>query len=503
MSKKPSDSILYIDDVQLNLDSFYYLFRDQYKIYTALNTSDAENILNNTPIKVVISDQVMPKENGLDFIKRIKPAFPNIVFILVTAYTDSDTILDAFNNKGIYRFIPKPWDTNDMKQAIENAFDRYTLTSTNKELLDSLQEKNITLSEQNKALRELTASIKENEIRFKSIFNLSHDSICIVDEAGNIQEVNPAFCKRTKKNRTDLLKNNFVSILDNSNKTVLNRYFEQLKKIGEVEFETNLQIVGCEQVHLEMLCKKLTLKDQTVYMAVARDVTEQRVSQQKILKSTIIAEETERRRIAQELHDGIGPLLTSIKLFSETLINSDKADLKAMLSNQIVQSLDDAIDQISAISNNLSPHVLQNHGLVSAVDNFCTNIQLSANIDIKTEYNIPKRIAQELEITLYRLIIELLNNTVKHAHASKVFIRLHKKEEQLHFYYADNGIGFKEIDNNTVSTGMGLYNIKNRVEAMEGSFSFTSDINKGVKYKILLPIKDNIEIPENKQLVKD
>ncbi|NJO91284.1 MAG: response regulator [Chloroflexia bacterium] len=115
--------ILYIDDEIENLESFNMTFWKFYDIRLALSTSEAESFMRQEDIELVISDQKMTDETGLEFIKRIKNDFPFTLFILLTAYSDMDVVIEAINI-GIDRYIQKPWDYNELKHAIDNALEK-------------------------------------------------------------------------------------------------------------------------------------------------------------------------------------------------------------------------------------------------------------------------------------------------------------------------------------------------------------------------------------------
>lgn len=115
------DKILYIDDEQENLDSFQIAFYLKYEIFTAISTSKAEEILEKEAIKVVICDQKMDDETGLEFIDRIKPKYPEVVFTLLTGYVELPLVLESLNSGNIYRFMAKPMEKEEIVQTIKNA----------------------------------------------------------------------------------------------------------------------------------------------------------------------------------------------------------------------------------------------------------------------------------------------------------------------------------------------------------------------------------------------
>ena len=104
------DTILYVDDEILNLQLFTEYFNEEYHILTCENPLLADKLLAEHQVKVIISDQSMPEESGIDFIQRINTTYPDIIKILFTAFSDHDLAIEAINKAGIYRYLLKPWN---------------------------------------------------------------------------------------------------------------------------------------------------------------------------------------------------------------------------------------------------------------------------------------------------------------------------------------------------------------------------------------------------------
>ena len=468
------DCILYIDDEQENLESFKIALWMDYDIITVPNTKIARDILKEKPVKVVITDQRMPDESGLEFVESIVDQYPDLIYMVLTGYTDIEVVIEAINHGNIYRFMTKPWGLQEMKQSIENALETYNLRKNNKDLVNELKNKN--------------EELKKSEYKFRNIFNSSLDSISIINEEGILLEVNAITCITAGLSREELLNSNFINVFPENQQYKIKKWLKELMVSKEVFFETSYVHKNGEEIHLDAIGKEIDYMGEKAYLIVARDISEKRELQQKIIKTTINSEEKERTRIAQELHDGIGPLLSSVKLYAETYFSSDNLDFKEKLEGQIIDSIDDTIDHVSAISNNLSPHILKNFGLKVAIEKFCGKIQKSANIEIVTTLNVEGRVEEEIEITVYRVIIELINNTLKHAKASKITIGLNENDNKIFFEYADNGVGYKLDELLKKSKGMGLFNIKSRIESLNGEISFNSVPSKETQFKFSIPL---------------
>ncbi len=134
-------NILFIDDEEHNLVSFRASFRRNYSIYTAKSGKEAENILREHDIHLLITDQRMPEMTGVEFLEKIIPEYPDIIRIVLTGFSDIDAIIKAINKGQVFRYIRKPWDENELRMSIENARQVYFLQLKNKQLVRDLQNK--------------------------------------------------------------------------------------------------------------------------------------------------------------------------------------------------------------------------------------------------------------------------------------------------------------------------------------------------------------------------
>lgn len=157
MSKSPQEKIriLYVDDEENNLQAFKATFRRDYKIFLALSPKEARVILDQNEVEIIITDQRMPDETGVDFLCSIIAKHPDPIRILLTGYTDIQAVIDAINKGQVYHYMTKPWEEDYMKTVVKNAFELYSLRKKNKELTESLIIKN---KELEKALKEKSTS---------------------------------------------------------------------------------------------------------------------------------------------------------------------------------------------------------------------------------------------------------------------------------------------------------------------------------------------------------
>jgi signal transduction histidine kinase len=214
------------------------------------------------------------------------------------------------------------------------------------------------------------------------------------------------------------------------------------------------------------------------------------ILKQKLFEAVIQTEEKERKRIASDLHDGLGPLLSAAKLYFQAYIDANDIENKTVIESKLISIIDSAIDDTSRISHNISPQILEKYGLKIALENFISEIDFNKSIKFDLFFEKIDRFDLKAEITIYRTILELIHNTIKHAKASQISIKVFLSRDTLNVQYEDNGIGFSIEEKLNEKQGMGLKNIKNRIQSLEGNVLFNSRQNQGMKAVISIPHKE-------------
>jgi signal transduction histidine kinase len=214
-----------------------------------------------------------------------------------------------------------------------------------------------------------------------------------------------------------------------------------------------------------------------------------RESENRVLQAIMQTEERERRQLAKDLHDGIGPLLSNIKMSVSALDKSQISGFNRTVVDNIGNLINESITALKYTSNNLSPHILDNFGLASAVSSFSENIVRVGKIDITFNSNIEAiRFDSQIETNLYRIICELFQNTIKHANASKISLLVHYHEGRIIVQYFDDGIGFDPVDP-SIMNGMGISNMRSRLKALGGDIEFKRILPRGMMTSIILKTK--------------
>lgn len=208
-------------------------------------------------------------------------------------------------------------------------------------------------------------------------------------------------------------------------------------------------------------------------------------------KAIVEAEEKERRRIAQDLHDGVGQILSAAKLNLSSLqskIQLNTSEEKEAMANAL-SLVDDSVKEVRTVSHSMMPNTLLKLGLASAVKEFVTKMGNLPNLKIDLEIvGMDKRLDDQTETVLYRVIQEVVNNIIKHARANTINLQLIRHDDEITVMIEDNGIGFDTAKINEFG-GIGLKNIISRIEFLNGTVHFDSTPGKGTNVIIEVPLK--------------
>jgi len=417
------------------------------------------DLVKNTPEFI---EQLIHSEDIQEFIEERGKLQNGVIDLLVF-----EMRLKAKNNIWMWlKAKAKILDYSSEKQAIN-------LVGT---LIDITQRKQAEAK-----IKEDEKQIRASEERWRSLIEQAADEIIIHDFEGNILDVNLATCKLLGYDRKEIIGSN-MTLLDQ--KYNLNQFKTQWNKLRPENASIKLESIQKRknnttfpvEIHLSLI----DLTDTKLILSVASDISVRQETERKVLNAVIEAEENERKRFATDLHDSIGPLLSSINLYLSALSKSKLSERNEQIISSSREIVNETLINIKEISNNLSPHVLNDFGLVNAINSFISKINLSKTINITLDSkNLEERINQQIEVVIYRVITELINNTIKHAEANNIQISLSRENNSLNLIYIDDGKGFDPDEINSESTGMGLYNILSRIKSLNGSHNIQSNPETG------------------------
>lgn len=203
----------------------------------------------------------------------------------------------------------------------------------------------------------------------------------------------------------------------------------------------------------------------------------------RLLTAVLRTEEKARSHFSKELHDGLGPLLSSARMSLSALSRDCRSDEQRELIANTTYVIDEAIRSLREISNNLSPHVLNDFGLARGVQNFIDKSVAMHEVKIRFTTNLrTERYDTDTEVIFYRVICELINNSLKHAACTAINLSLAQNGSQLALDYSDNGKGFNPRA--MMDCGMGLSNIASRINSLGGTFDICGEKGKGMRASI-------------------
>jgi PAS domain S-box-containing protein len=284
----------------------------------------------------------------------------------------------------------------------------------------------------------------------------------------------------SEKKMTDL---NITDILEKDYYIQRPKITEAMEKNGSATFEGRLRTADGNLLPVEVNSVKVNYEGGPAYYATARNISHRKEAQRKVLQAILVTEETERKRFAKELHDGLGALISAIKMYIDLLLEEkiSKDRVPAILKSA-KDLVDEAAFSAREIANNIKPHMLSNFGLEASLKEFVNKVGKTQDINIKLFYdNFSGKLEDEVELTVYRIITELVNNTLKYAEASDLRIALRKKNEKLTVLYSDNGKGF-DLDKvlQLENRGNGVKNLIARSENLNANLRLAAVSGKGI-----------------------
>jgi two-component system, NarL family, sensor kinase len=292
------------------------------------------------------------------------------------------------------------------------------------------------------------------------------------------------------------------------NQTVVNQvydievdYLNQQNKMQLLELEKKELVISNKNNLLFFMAMIFALLLLGFYLLYRNFRHRQKVKLQKTIieltekksNAALEAEISERKRIGQELHDSLGHLLSLAGLNASVL--RSRKDLSDEKRNSLLVSLsktiDDAFDEVRNISHNLAPSLLSEQGLKGALKNIADQVNQSARLSMSFDtYGLDGNLDAVIENTLFRTIQEIVNNTIKHARASRLFIQLTQGTDEISLMAEDDGKGF-DIGQVDKDGGLGLEHLKSRIDNLNGTIDIDSAPGRGTIISIFIPLKPN------------
>lgn len=217
----------------------------------------------------------------------------------------------------------------------------------------------------------------------------------------------------------------------------------------------------------------------------------QELYNKRLLTAILRTEENSRSHFAKELHDGTGPLLSAAKMSLTALGSEHRPEKRKEMIDNSIHIIDEAIRSLREISNNMQPQVLTDFGLVGALRNFIDKSTPVGKTQIDFATNLRnERFDTDVEVIFYRVICELIHNSLKHSGCSSIAVSLVLGGRTLIMEYADDGCGFEVAD--IADRGMGLSNMSSRINSLNGDFEIEGQPGKGMRARAKVDVHDAV-----------
>lgn len=449
-------------------------------------------------------------ENERSFIKAIIDTMPGVFYVFedyktLVQWNDSMQKISGFTHDDLFNKSPEEIfhirDAVKVKNGLSQAFNegyayfKANLTTKSGEMIPLYhtvvdyqregQHYLVGVGYDISSLELTEAALKISEENFKNIYNNTSDAIFIFNQYFEILSANQTFFSLTGLSEEDVrILNIFDYIFDEKALQKVAREVKELNKGHIAAAEYMIRNKAGERFPVEVRSRKITYEGQPAVVTSFNDISSRKDLEKQVYVVSMKAEEEERGRIAKDLHDGLGPLLSTCKIYLHNLKLSMFNPNEKKSYKKLGELINESLIGVKEISNNLSPHILRNFGLIPALNSFIEKLSAYAQIRISCNFDAPNRYTDIIEITLYRISTELINNTLKHSEAENITISIKEENEKLRFVYVDDGKGFDYEEIMEEKKGLGLFNINSRINSIGGIIIFKSSKGKGVHVTI-------------------
>ena len=467
---------------------------------------EAIEFLKTNKPDLVVSDFLMPEMNGLEFLTEVKKMYPEVSKILLTGYADKENAIKAINEVGLYRYIEKPWDNDDLILNIKNGIERSYLLSELRKKIAELEDAKKELEKYSHNLEQIveerTADLRQSNAKLEGLFNYCADGIVIINEDGIIEQVNPACESLIGLVGSKLVMSSIDDFLF-SKKTFISKELHKLddRELLLREFYIKNPLSNIE-IPVEISFARINPDDEFKrFVGVIRDVTEQKKSDK--LRDDFIATLT---------HDLRTPLLAAIQTLTFFLDGAlgELDEKQKLLLSTMQKSNEDLLGLVNALLEvykydadklTLTKTNFNIYNLVEQVYNELLPLAQKKNIDFEINCNNKKLEINADRSEIRRVVCNLCGNAINYTQESgKVVITLKSEAKDLIFSVSDNGSGIPQEDipnmfqrfsqgtskKRSTGTGLGLYLSRQIIESHGGKIWLESSLNKGSEFSFLL-----------------
>lgn len=449
------------------------LLENGYKTLIAASGKEALVLLEGGDVDMVILDYSLPDMDGKEIIAAVKAANIKMPpFIVSTGRGDEQLAVDMMK-LGAYDYLIKD----------------KSLISRLPETVSRLEHE----TNRDAELRKAQLALQQSEERFRNFVEKASDFFVKLTIGGEIVYATPNWLRHMGLSAEDDAKKNIFSFIHPDDEKRLE------KQLQEVVSEENLHFTSQYRVQHKSgdwkfhAVKGYSVKENQMFFVncIARDITEEKLAEKRLARAVFRAEEKEKKNFAEVLHEGIGPLVSAIKM-SMGRIRSMREfnEQEIRIINYCDELVDDAVARVRNLANELMPNVINDFGLVRAIKSHINKLKEQVDTEIILNVANPfPELDKESSIILYRVFTKLISNSVKFSKAGIIKIEFIVEEENLLIHYTDNGEGFSQKANSLEKIRelhVNMESMKNRISALNGTVVFQHTAH-GEDIKILIP----------------
>lgn len=334
--------------------------------------------------------------------------------------------------------------------------------------------------------------LEDSEKHYRLLFQTNPVPLVIIG-LDNLKflDVNIATEKMLGYKKDDISKLNLLDIRPEISIFTPDEIKAQILQGTFVPHETKLVTKGGKTLLVEIIFDVINYEGIQAALIAFSDITALKEAEKRVLQSIIEGEDNERKRVSKDIHDSLGQSLTAASLNFDAL----KQSIKQLEEKEIIKFstglgfLKSAIEESRNIAHNLMPKAIEDFGLIPTLQSLLNQIEQSIGINVKFYENLGEaRLNKQIELNLYRITQEAINNVIKHSKATEVFIQLVLHKKEIIYTFEDNGVGFDKSRIENTGKGLGLKSIFNRVKAMSGVFDLDTAPKSGTSITIEIPV---------------
>jgi two-component system, NarL family, sensor histidine kinase UhpB len=443
-------------------------------LYLAEQLNEVESIIKNNKIDIAFLDLTLPDSAGIHSFITLNKYLPHIPIIILSGLTDMDIALEAISLGAQDYLIKGEFDEKLLAKSIQYSLER-------KRIIEKLEESNERYKYINKAASDIVYEwdfITRTGLWGEGFINtLGYAQEDLENDAKSIKEYfHPDDAERVGKKIGYHIENGIEKWQDE---------FRILSSYGSYKYVQSRGFIlfNDERKPYRMYA---SLTDVTEKQRLEKELAEQQLNSQRLITEVgIRAQEKERDELGKELHDNINQVLATVKMYLGSAKNKENNRREELLSLTF-NYVEYVMEEIRKMSKTLVAPSLGNISLVEALQNLVTEVNVSNEIEavLINEVEPQRNIDNDIELMLYRITQEQLNNISKHAKADKTIIKLRTEEKNIFLSISDNGIGF---DPSKKAEGIGLRNISSRVAFYSGSIRIISAVGRGCTIEVGIP----------------